>query len=151
MNTHLTVFDSYTYMVANMLQQALNDGGEHDIPSKYIETFCEVVVNSMWRCVSNTIASFELYGDARRFEFNLGGYIDTYYENDSIRWRGFSDAQVDRLERAYTYVVQSFRAAGIDIIEHYLRCMIRGDIERAVEYCDSEIMDGSQNRRRLGF
>ena len=134
MNTRTTVFDSHTSISTKLLQQALNDGSEHDIPSKYIDTFCEMVVNSMWRSVSNAIASCELYGDAWGFEFNLGGYIDTYYENDDIRWHGFSDEQVDKLNKAYPNIVQSFRTIGLDIIEHYLRCMVPFDIELAGEY-----------------
>ena len=134
MNSRSTMFDSYISIAATLLQQALNDGGEHDLPDKYINNFCEMVVTSMWRCVFNAITSFELYGDTGRFEFNLSGYIDTYYENDNIHWRGFSDEQVNRLKRAYPNIVQSFKDAGLDIIEHYLRALSDYDIERAVEY-----------------
>ena len=109
MNTRTTVFDSCTSISTKLLEQALNDGSEYDIPSKYIYTFCEMVMNSMWRCVFNAIDGCELYEDARGFEFNLGGYIDTYYENDDIRWHGFSDKQADELDRCYAKVVQIFR------------------------------------------
>ena len=134
MNTRTTVFDSCTSISTKLLEQALNDGSEYDIPSKYIYTFCEMVMNSMWRCVFNAIAGCELYGDARGFEFNLGGYIDTYYENDDIRWHGFSDEQVDKIKKAYPDVVKIFKAVGLDIIEHYLRCMVSFNIEMAGEY-----------------
>ena len=118
MNTHTTILDSYISTATRLLQQALNDGGKYDIPSKYINTFCEMVVNSMQRCVFNAIASCELYGDAWGFEFNLGGYIDTYYENDNMRWHGFSDEQVERLRRAYPDIVQLFRMVAWYIIGH---------------------------------
>lgn len=126
--------DSNFCIAALLLQQALNDGGEHDIPCKYINYFYEMVAKSMWRCVLNAIASCELYGDAQRFEFNLSGYIDTYYENDNIRWRGLSDEQVDRLKRTYPDIVYSFRIMAISIIEYYLRRMNLSDIAQAVEY-----------------
>ena len=77
-----------------------------------------MVVNSMQRCVFNAIASCELYGDAWGFEFNLGGYIDTYYENDNMHWHGFSDEQVERLRRAYPDIVQLFRMVALYIIGH---------------------------------
>lgn len=126
--------DSNICIAALLLQQALNDGDEHDIPCKYINYFYEMVAKSMWRCVLNAIASCELYGDAQRFEFNLSGYIDTYYENDNIRWRGLSDEQVDRLKRTYPDIVYSFRIMAISIIEYYLRRMNLSDIAQAVEY-----------------
>lgn len=144
MNTRTTVFDSYASIVAGLLRQALNDGSEHDIPNKYINNFCEMVVNSMWRCVYSAIASFELFGDIRRFEFNLGGYIDTYYENDGIRWLGFREEQVNRLKRVYPDIVQSLRDAGLDIIEHYLRALSDYDIERAVEYVTAPVEQKSR-------
>lgn len=126
-------FDSHIIAAAKCLREALNDGGERDIPNRYIDKFCEVVANSMWRGVFGAIASFELYGDVGGFEFNLGGYIDTYYETDNIRWRGFSNEQVDRLHNAYPDIVHSFKTIGLEIIEHYLRRMAQSDIERAVK------------------
>ena len=126
--------DSNICVAALLLQQALNDGSEYDIPCKYINNFYENVVNSMWRSIFNAIASYELYGDAQGFEFNLGGYIDTYYENDNIRWCGFSDEQAHRLKRAYPDIVNSFKIGGISIIEYYLHRMEVSDIAQAVEY-----------------
>ena len=41
--------DSNICIAALLLQQALNDGGEHDIPCKYINYFYEMVAKSMWR------------------------------------------------------------------------------------------------------
>jgi hypothetical protein len=93
-----------------------------------------MVINSMWRCVFNTIAGSELYGDADGFIFNMGGYIDAFYDCDGKRWQGFTDGQVGRLEKSYPLVVKVFQMAGIDIIEHYLRCMVPFDIELAGEY-----------------
>ena len=133
-NSRTTPFDTYKTIAVSTLKCALNDGSDRDIPVSYISKFCDMVMNSMWRCVFNAIAGCELYGNARGFEFNLGGYIDTYYENDNIRWHGFSDEQVDKLEKAYPDVVQIFKAVGLDIIEHYLRCMVPFDIELAGEY-----------------
>lgn len=76
----------------------------------------------------------ELYGDVVGFIFNMGGYIDTMHDIDKVRWHGFSDEQVDKLENAYPDVVQIFKAVELDIIEHYLRCMVPFDIELAGEY-----------------
>ena len=126
--------DSNICIAALLLNQALNDGGEHDIPCKYINDFDGMIAKSMWRCVFNAIASYELYGDAQRFEFNLSGYIDTYYENDNIRWHGLSDEQVDRLKRTYPDIVHSFKIGATSIIEYYLRRMNLSDIVQAVEY-----------------
>jgi hypothetical protein len=129
MNTLPTAFDSYTYATSKLLQQALNDGGRFDIPDKYIDNFREMVVLFIWRRIPSAIVSFELYGDARKFEFNLGGYIDTYYENDNIRWHGFSEKQAAKLGRCYPEVVQAFRNVALDIIETHLRHVVTSDIE----------------------
>jgi hypothetical protein len=88
----------------------------------------------MWRCVFNTIAGSELYGDADGFIFNMGGYIDAFYDCDGKRWQGFTYRQVERLGRSYSLVTETFQMAGTDIIEHYLRCMVQIDIELAIEY-----------------
>ena len=136
MNTLPTAFDSYTYDVSKLLQQALNDGSRFDIPDKYIDNFCEMVMLFIWRRIPSAIVSFELYGDARKFEFNLGGYIDTYYENDNIRWLGFSNKQADKLERCYSKVVEEFREIALDVIDMHLRCMVPYDIELAVKYME---------------
>ena len=100
MTNLITAFDTYKSSASNLLMKVLNDGSEDDIPEKYIDCFCEMVVNSMWRCVCNAVRSCELFGDASGFEFNLGGYIDTYYEMDGIRWHGFSDGQTTRRKNA---------------------------------------------------
>lgn len=75
-----------------------------------------------------------MYGDADGFIFNMGGYIDDFYDCDGKRWQGFTDGQVEQLERSYSLVIETFQMAGTDIIEHYLRCMVQIDIELAIEY-----------------
>ena len=133
-NSLTTPFDTYKTIAVSTLKCALNDGSDRDIPVSYISKFCDMVMNSMWRCVFNTIAGSELYGDADGFIFNMGGYIDAFYDCDGKRWQGFTDGQVERLERLYPLVVKVFQMAGTDIIEHYLRCMVQIDIELAIEY-----------------
>ena len=133
-NSRTTPFDTYTTIAVSTLKCALNDGSDRDIPVSYISKFCDMVINSMWRCVFNTIAGSELYGDADGFIFNMGGYIDAFYDCDDKRWQGFTDGQVERLERSYSLVTETFQMAGTDIIEHYLRCMFQIDIELAIEY-----------------
>ena len=73
MTNRITEFDTYKSSASNLLMKVLNDGSEDDIPEKYIKYFCEMIVNSMWRCVCNAVRSCELFGDASGFEFNLGG------------------------------------------------------------------------------
>lgn len=133
-NSHTTLFDTYTTITVSTLKYALNDGSDRDIPVSYISKFCDMVMNSMWRCVFNTIVGSELYGDADGFIFNMGGYIDAFYDCDGKRWQGLTDEQVERLERSYSLVTETFQMAGTDIIEHYLRCMFQIDIELAIEY-----------------
>ena len=133
MKTRTTAFDLYASTAASFLEQVLNDGGENDIPRVYLDRYCEQVINAMWRCVSNAIASYELYGDAEGFIFDLGGYIDSLYDNDKVRWHGFSDKQADELDKCYPKVVQAFRDIALDIIEMHLRCMVPYDIERSRE------------------
>jgi hypothetical protein len=133
-NSRPTPFDTYKTIAVSTLKCALNDGSDRDIPVSYISKFCDMVMNSMWRCVFNTIAGSELYGDADGFIFNMGGYIDAFYDCDGKRWQGFTDGQVERLERSYSLVTETFQMAGTDIIEHYLRCMFQIDIELAIEY-----------------
>ena len=133
-NSRTTPFDTYKTIAVSALKCALNDGSDRDIPVSYISKFCDMVMNSMWRCVFNTIAGSELYGDADGFIFNMGGYIDAFYDCDGKRWQGFTDEQVERLERSYSLVTETFQMAGTDIIEHYLRCMVPFDIELAGEY-----------------
>lgn len=130
MRTRSTAFDLYLATAAKFLDKALNDGGEDDIPSTYIERFCDVVCASMWRNVRGAILAMELYGAKDRFVFNLGGYIDNFYNNDHIRWRGFSETQERRLEEYYTQIVRAFKLIALDIIEMYLRSINRADIER---------------------
>jgi hypothetical protein len=133
-NSRTTPFDTYKTIAVSTLKCALNDGSDRDIPVSYIAKFCDMVMNSMWRCVFNTIAGSELYGDADGFIFNMGGYIDAFYDCDGKRWQGFTYGQVERLERSYPLVVKVFQMVGTDIIEHYLRCMFQIDIELAIEY-----------------
>ena len=73
MTNRITAFDTYKSSASNLLMKVLNDGSEDDIPEKYIDCFCAMVVNSMCRCVCNAVRSCELFGDASGFEFNLGG------------------------------------------------------------------------------
>lgn len=94
-NSRTTPFDTYTTIAVSTLKCALNDGSDRDIPVSYISKFCDMVMNSMWRCVFNTIAGSELYGDADGFIFNMGGYIDAFYDCDDKRWQGFTDGQVE--------------------------------------------------------
>lgn len=133
-NSRTTPFDTHKTIAVSTLKCALNNGSDRDIPVTYISKFCDMVMNSMWRCVFNTIAGSELYGDADGFIFNMGGYIDAFYDCDGKRWQGFTYGQVERLERSYPLVVKVFQMAGTDIIEHYLRCMVQIDIELAIEY-----------------
>ena len=133
MKTRTTIFDAQISTAANILNAAVNADPEHLIPERYISYFCELVVNSMWRSVSNAIAGMELYGDVVGFIFNMGGYIDSMYDNDEVRWHGFSDKQADELDKCYSKVVQVFRDIALDIIEMHLRCMVPYDIERSRE------------------
>ena len=73
MKTRTTIFDAHISTAANILNAAVNADTEHNIPERYISYFCELVVNSMWRSVSNAIAGMELYGDVVGFIFNMGG------------------------------------------------------------------------------
>ena len=139
MTNRITAFDTYKSSASNLLMKVLNDGSEDDIPEKYIDCFCAMVVNSMCRCVCNAVRSCELFGDASGFEFNLGGYFDTYYEMDGIRWHGFSDGQTARLKNAYPDIIQPFRNVALDIIEHHLRTIHHHDIERAINYFTSPV------------
>jgi rubrerythrin len=97
----------------------------------------------MWRSVSNAIAGMELYGDVVGFIFNMGGYIDSMYDNDKVRWHGFSDKQADELDKCYPKVVQVFRDIALDIIEMHLRCMVPYDIERSRELRESSESRGT--------
>lgn len=143
MKTRATIFDAYISTAANILNAAVKVDEEHHIPEQYISYFCELIVNSMWRSVSNAIASMELYGDGVGFIFNMGGYIDTMYDIDKVRWHGFSDKQADELDRCYTKVVQIFREIALDIIEMHLRCMVPHDIERSRELRESSESRGT--------
>ena len=138
MKTHTTIFDSRISAIVDILNAAVNTDVEHQIPERYIGYFCELVVNSMWRSVSNAIAGMELYGDVVGFIFNMGGYIDTMHDIDKVRWHGFSDKQADELDRCYAKVVQIFREIALDIIEMHLRCMVPYDIELAVKYMEEK-------------
>lgn len=138
MKTRTTIFDSRMSAIADILNAAVNTDAEHQIPERYIGYFCELVVNSMWRSVSNAIAGMELYGDVVGFIFNMGGYIDTMHDIDKVRWHGFSDKQADELDRCYAKVVQIFREIALDIIEMHLRCMVPYDIELAVKYMEEK-------------
>ena len=64
----------------------------------------------------------------------MGGYIDTMYDIDEVRWHGFSEKQVAELEQCYPKVVEEFREIVLDVIEIHLRCMVPYDIELAVKY-----------------
>jgi len=139
MKTRTTIFDSRISAIADILNAAVNTDVEHHIPERYIGYFCELVVNSMWRSVSNAIAGMELYGDVVGFIFNMGGYIDTMHDIDKVRWHGFSDKQADELDRCYAKVVQIFREIALDIIEIHLRCMVPYDIELAVKYMEEKL------------
>ena len=143
MKTRTTIFDSRISAIADILNAAVNTDVEHQIPERYIGYFCELVVNSMWRSVSNAIAGMELYGDVVGFIFNMGGYIDTMHDIDKVRWHGFSDKQADELDRCYAKVVQVFRDIALDIIEMHLRCMVPHDIERSRELRESSESRGT--------
>ena len=60
MKTRITIFDAQISTAANILNAAVNADPEHLIPERYISYFCELVVNSMWRSVSNAIAGMNL-------------------------------------------------------------------------------------------
>jgi hypothetical protein len=93
--------------------------------------------------------SQELYGDADGFEFNMGGYIDTYYEADGIRWKGWTETQIEHLAECYPRIVEQFREAALDIIEMYLRSICDSHIERAkiwVEWKQTEFGSGGTFR-----
>ena len=143
MKTRTTIFDTRISAIADILSAAVNTDAEHQIPERYIGYFCELVVNSMWRSVSNAIAGMELYGDVVGFIFNMGGYIDTMHDIDKVRWHGFSDKQADELDRCYAKVVQIFREIALDIIEMHLRCMVPYDIERSQELRESSESRGT--------
>lgn len=72
MKTRITIFDAQISTAANILNATVKVDEEHHIPERYISYFCELVVNSMWRSVSNAIAGMELYGDVVGFIFNRG-------------------------------------------------------------------------------
>lgn len=72
MKTRITIFDAQISTAANIFNAAVKVDKEHHIPERYISYFCELVVNSMWRSVSNAIAGMELYGDVVGFIFNRG-------------------------------------------------------------------------------
>ena len=72
MKTRTTALDLYASTAASFLEQALNDGSKNDIPRAYLDRYCEQVVNAMWRCVSNAIGSYELYGDVPGLSSILG-------------------------------------------------------------------------------
>ena len=141
MKTRITIFDAQISTAANILNAAVNADPEHLIPERYISYFCELVVNSMWRSVSNAIAGMELYGDVVGFIFNMGGYIDSMYDIDKVRWHGFSDKQADELDKCYTKVVQVFQGIALDIIEMHLRCMVPYDID-----CSRKLKETSESR-----
>ena len=143
MKTRITIFDAQISTAANILNAAVKVDEEHHIPEQYISYFCELVVNSMWRSVSNAIAGMELYGDVVGFIFNMRGYIDSMYDNDKVRWHGFSDKQADELDKCYTKVVKVFREIALDIIEMHLRCMVPHDIEQSWELRESSESRGT--------
>ena len=143
MKTRSTIFDAHISTVANILNAAVRVDEEHHIPERYISYFCELVVNSMWRSVSNAIASMELYGDVVGFIFNIGGYIYTMYDNDKVHWHGFSDKQADELDKCYPKVVKVFREIALDIIEMHLRSMVPYDIERSRKLRESSESRGT--------
>ena len=138
MRTRSTTFDFYLTTASKLLDSALNDGGKEDIPQNYIEQFCDKVCGFMWRNIRGAIVGMELYGSAEGFVFNMGGYIDAFYEADQIRWRGFSEQQETRLKESYNQVVRAFKLVALDIIEMYLRCINRADVERAERLKSSE-------------
>lgn len=149
MKTRTTIFDQYTSAAVSFLEQAVNNGGKRDVPRDYIERFCDITLQLLWSDVDSAIMSQELYGDAEGFEFNLGGYIDTYYENDGIRWRGWTAKQVEGLKECYPRIVQLFRDAALDIIEMYLRSICDSHVERAkrwVEWKHTEFGGGGTFR-----
>ena len=143
MKTRKTIFDAQISTAANILNAAVKVDEEHHIPERYISYFCELVINSMWRSVSNAIVGMELYGDVVGFIFNMGGYIDSMYDNDKVRWLGFSDKQADELDKCYPKVVNVFREIALDIIEMYLRSMVPHDIERSRELRESPESSGT--------
>ena len=143
MKTRSTIFDAHISTVANILNAAVKVDEEHHIPERYISYFCELVINSMWRSVSNAIAGMELYGDVVGFIFNMGGYIDSMFDNDKVRWHGFSDKQADELDKCYPKVIQAFRDIALDIIEMHLRCMVPYDIGRSRKLKESSESRGT--------
>ena len=151
MKTRTTIFDIRISDITSVLKVALNGDAEHPVEERYVKAFCERVVNSMWRCVSGAIATMELYGDAEGFIFNMGGYIDAMYDMDEVRWKGFSDKQVDELERCYPQVVQLFREVALDIIEMYLRCMVPYDIELAAKYIENSPHGTFRNMEHIAW
>lgn len=151
MKTRTTIFDTRISAIAGILNAALNLDAERPIPERYVSYFCEQVVNSMWRCVSSAIVSMELYGDVEGFIFNMGGYIDTMYDIDEVRWLGFSDKQVDELERCYAKVVEEIREIALDIIEMHLRCMVPYDIELATKYMENSSYGTFLNMKQIAW
>ena len=131
MKTRTTTFDIHITAAADILNTAIDTDMEHPIPKGYVSYFCEIVFISMWRSVSNAIVSMELYGNVEMFIFNMGGYIDSMYHIDNVRWCGFSDKQAEELKKCYLQFVQAVKEGALDIIEMYLRCMIPYDIEFA--------------------
>ena len=65
------------------------------------------------------------------------------YDNDEVRWHGFSDKQADELDKCYSKVVQVFRDIALDIIEIHLRCMVPYDIERSRKLKESSESRGT--------
>ena len=143
MKTRKTIFDAQISTAANILNAAVKVDEEHHIPERYISYFSELVINSMWRSVSNAIVGMELYGDVVGFIFNMGGYIDSMYDNDKVRWHGFSDKQAVELDKCYPKVVNVFREIALDIIEMHLRSMVPHDIERSQELRESPESSGT--------
>ena len=86
MKTRTTIFDTRISVIADILNAAVLSDEEHPIPERYINRFCDRVVEWIWRCASNAIVSMALYGDADGFIFNIGGYIDTMYDIDEATW-----------------------------------------------------------------
>lgn len=138
MKTRTTIFDTRISSIAAILNAAVHSDAEHPVPERYINRFCDQVVERIWRCVSNAIVCMELYGDASGFIFNMGGYIDSMYDIDDVRWHGFSDKQADELERCYPKTVEEFREIAMDVIEMHLRCMVPYDIELSMKYMEEK-------------
>ena len=65
------------------------------------------------------------------------------YDNDKVRWHGFSDKKADELDKCYPTVVKVFRETALDIIEMHLRCMVPHDIERSRELRESSESRGT--------